>query len=220
MVLLKPTGLLLLLAASQAQHPPPPSPATARLFPIPHIATVADPTASRPLASAFQIIAPVSGINSSDVVTAAVARYMSIVPTCKPTSTGSGCAGTPITSLMILVADSSITMPDLDVDVSYTLRLDAGKGTATVSAQTPFGALYGIETFSQLVAADGTVAGDGIVIQDKPSFRHRGLTIDVGRRVAPVALVNSIIDGLGYTKVRGSGLGGWGRERAGPRAVL
>ena len=45
------------------------------------------------------------------------------------------------------------------------------------------------------------IVGDGITITDAPKFRHRGLTIDVGRRFAPIKLINSIIDGLSYTKM-------------------
>ena len=63
------------------------------------------------------------------------------------------------------------------------------------------GVLYGLETFSQLVNSQGMIVGDGITITDAPKFRHRGLTIDVGRRFAPIKLINSIIDGLSYTKM-------------------
>jgi hexosaminidase len=101
------------------------------------------------------------------------------------------------------VADPSVTVPTLDVDVSYTLTVPAAGGgdAATLTAATPFGALYGLDTFSQLVSAEGVVLGAAIAIADAPSFRHRGLTIDVGRRFAPVALVESILDGLAYSKM-------------------
>ena len=65
------------------------------------------------------------------------------------------------------------------MDVSYSIHVHAASNTATIEAQTPFGALYGLETFSQMVNSAGIVLGDGISIQDAPSFRHRGLTIDV-----------------------------------------
>ena len=99
------------------------------------------------------------------------------------------------------IKDSSPTMPTLDMDVSYAITVDVDTSTATLQANTPFGALYGLETFSQMVNAQGIILGDGISIQDTPTFRHRGLTIDVGRRFAPIDLINSIIDGLSYSKM-------------------
>jgi hexosaminidase len=165
---------------------------TAQLFPVPQSIAVSDPTATRSLSTSFQL----KTTSTNDVVVDALTRYQKLIQTSSQPASSS-----TIDTLIVTVKDDTPTMPTLDLDVSYTLHIDTDKNQATVTAHTPFGALYGIETFSQMVNQEGVVLGNGIVIQDAPSFRHRGLTIDVGRRIAPVDLVNSIIDGLGYTKM-------------------
>ena len=171
---------------------------TVNLFPVPKTATVGAPAASRAVASSFTIVTP-SG--ASDVVTQAASRYAAIIPTVGAAVDPTTQATPALTALRVQVDDSSVTTPTLDTDVSYTLTIDANSEEAELVAKTPFGALYGIDTFSQLVADDGIVYGDQIKIADAPTYRHRGLTIDVGRRFAPVPLVESIIDGLAYSKM-------------------
>jgi N-acetyl-beta-hexosaminidase len=55
------------------------------------------------------------------------------------------------------------------------------KSTTTLKAATPFGALYGLETFAQL-ARNGSLPGSRIVLTDEPRYQHRGILLDVGRR--------------------------------------
>eukprot|EP00656_Telonema_subtile_P057455 TRINITY_DN9455_c0_g1_i2.p1 TRINITY_DN9455_c0_g1~~TRINITY_DN9455_c0_g1_i2.p1 ORF type:complete len:322 (-),score=94.50 TRINITY_DN9455_c0_g1_i2:142-1107(-) len=64
---------------------------------------------------------------------------------------------------------------------------------------TVYGAMYGMESFSQLVSE--RLLSEEVAVQDAPGFRHRGLMVDTGRRFLPIPLLRSIIDGLGYTKM-------------------
>jgi len=163
-----------------------------QLFPVPQNVSITTPTSTRTLSKNFMI----KSTSNSDVVTDAINRYTAII---QP-STASPSAST-INVLNIAVDDSTPTMPTLEMDVSYTINVDIDSTTAAIHSKTPFGALYGLETFSQMVDSGGVILGDGITIQDAPAFRHRGLTIDVGRRIAPIELLNSIIDGLSYSKM-------------------
>lgn len=165
---------------------------TSQLFPVPQFITVDHPTATRSLSASFAF----ETSSKNEVVLKAITRYTNIIQ-----KTNQKKSSNTIDTLVVTVADDTPTMPTLELDVSYALRIDTDTSTAIITATTPFGALYGIETFSQMVNPDGVLLGDGIAIKDAPSFRHRGLTIDVGRRIAPIDLVNSIIDGLSYSKM-------------------
>ena len=61
-------------------------------------------------------------------------------------------AGT-VTGLSVTVESAAEDFPQLETDESYTLSVTAS-GQATLKAKTVFGALRGIETFSQLVVFD------------------------------------------------------------------
>ena len=66
----------------------------------------------------------------------------------------------------------------LGIDESYTLEIPES-GEATITAANVFGAMHGLETFSQLVEFDVTTGTYVIrnapwVINDAPRFPHRG----------------------------------------------
>ena len=82
--------------------------------------------------------------------------------------------------------------------------MDTICATATVSAATAFGALRGLETFSQLVDADKwsglyTVSASAVV--DAPRYGFRGLLVDAARHWLPPKLLLTIMDGLMYAKM-------------------
>lgn len=81
---------------------------------------------------------------------------------------------------------------------SYTLTISNGQ--ASIKAKTPYGALYGMETFSQLIV-DGSLVNNTVNISDKPKYNHRGLMLDTGRRYFPLELLYNIIDGMSYVKL-------------------
>ena len=57
-------------------------------------------------------------------------------------------------------------------------------------------------------------------IADFPSYPHRGLLVDAGRRFVPVALLYNFIDNLAYSKVRHLALRRHHVRRSQPSAVL
>jgi len=69
-----------------------------------------------------------------------------------------------------------------------------------------YGALRGLETFSQLVTFDFDSGGYVLAnapwaITDAPRFPHRGLMIDTARHFQPLASIRKIIDSLPYAKL-------------------
>src|SRR5882762_7919797 len=88
----------------------------------------------------------------------------------------------------------------LGEDESYELAItDSG---AKLTAPTPLGILYGLQTFLQLV--ETTPAGfalPAVTIKDKPRFPWRGLMIDVGRHFIPLDVLKRNLDGMAAVKL-------------------
>jgi hexosaminidase len=90
---------------------------------------------------------------------------------------------------------------DLDGETSYQYSLMISvKMGVTIHAASPYGALYGLETFSQLVE-NGCLKYAELQIEDYPRYRHRGLLIDTGRRIVPKKLLLNILDAMSYLKL-------------------
>jgi hypothetical protein len=112
-------------------------------------------------------------------LSAAVKRYKSIVffagqPTTKPETIGATIAQCSVT-----VANSTAPL-ELGMDESYTLNISLA-GVATIHAETQWGAIRALETFSQTVQWQSkpnayTVPNLPISIVDSPRFRWRGET--------------------------------------------
>jgi hexosaminidase len=121
----------------------------------------------------------------------------------KRNSSDEGAVGTILTTLQLIVESADDALTNWTVDESYALSVH--RAAAVLRAPTPFGALRGLESFYQLVAV--AVNGqlqlprDAIEIADAPTFAHRSVLIDVGRRLYPLSFVRSIIDAMSYAKL-------------------
>ncbi|WCJ19515.1 beta-hexosaminidase 1 [Euphorbia peplus] len=114
-----------------------------------------------------------------------------------------------VTRLKIVVASGSDELR-LGVDESYKLFVDKKDGQsiigeATIEANTVYGALRGLETFSQLCIFEyGTKAVQIYkapwYIQDKPRFAYRGLMLDTSRHYLPVDIIKQVIESMSYAK--------------------
>ncbi|MEZ8096869.1 family 20 glycosylhydrolase [Photobacterium swingsii] len=84
-------------------------------------------------------------------------------------------------------------------DESYQLTIT--KKQAVLTANTPYGALHGIETFLQLI--ENTPQGaqvPAVVIEDEPRFSWRGALLDTSRHFMPLDDVKRQIDGIASAK--------------------
>jgi hexosaminidase len=150
----------------------------------------------------------------SDVLAAAAKRY---IPLAFPHGWGSPGVGLPALSVVVddgvgateraarrprRADDAGALYPSLTDDESYKLRITAT--SATLKARTVWGALRGLETFSQLVTYGFDSATYEVVpctIQDAPKYPHRGLMVDSGRHFLPVATLLHVVDALPYAKL-------------------
>ena len=110
------------------------------------------------------------------------------------------------TTLRIEVAATSPTRLQHGVDESYELVLEAEGGT--LRAPTEWGALRGLETFSQLVQYLGPAAGGFVLcglplrLVDSPAHAWRGLLLDTARHYMPLrAGILPLLDAMTAVKL-------------------
>ncbi|KAH6812644.1 beta-hexosaminidase 3 [Perilla frutescens var. frutescens] len=93
-------------------------------------------------------------------------------------------------------------------DESYKLHVPAQGSPlyAHIEAQTVYGALHGLETFSQVCHYN--ISSRGILVHqvpwtvvDQPRFSYRGLLIDTSRHYQPVPVIKKVIDSMTYAKL-------------------
>jgi len=115
-------------------------------------------------------------------------------------------ASIQLTGLDISVVDADESHPQLETDESYTLTVPADGTNAKLHAQTIYGAMHGLESFSQLVMFNYTSEGYEVAnapwtLTDSPRFQHRGLMVDTARHYETIPALLEIIDSLTYAKV-------------------
>ncbi|KAJ7568634.1 hypothetical protein O6H91_01G041600 [Diphasiastrum complanatum] len=109
-------------------------------------------------------------------------------------------------ALEIIVADLNADLQH-GVDESYNLTVPDEGGVATLAAKTVWGAIHGLETFSQLIRLTKnerdaeSVIERGVVILDKPNFPHRGILLDTSRNFFSKEHILRTIRALGYNKL-------------------
>ncbi len=125
---------------------------------------------------------------------ASVPRFNEIVDRAIPhISTEDG--GSILTLYVEVSSDSTSLTQGVDSD-SYNITI--GSPITTLTANTIYGAMYGLETIAQL-STSGEMLESEIV--DSPAYQHRAFMIDTGRRFVPVDLMMSQIDAMAIFKL-------------------
>eukprot|EP00043_Microstomoeca_roanoka_P004994 m.53038 g.53038 ORF g.53038 m.53038 type:complete len:523 (-) comp12750_c0_seq1:250-1818(-) len=136
------------------------------------------------LASSFTF----SSSSMSTILLDAKRRYQAIVtPFLDPSGDLTGCV------INISSSDESLT---LQTDESYNLTVSASG--ASINAVTVYGALRGLETFSQLVDQEGI---NETQVIDFPRFHFRATMIDTSRHWYPVVVIKAHLDAMSYAKM-------------------
>ncbi|XP_031488348.1 beta-hexosaminidase 2 [Nymphaea colorata] len=107
------------------------------------------------------------------------------------------------------LAALNITVSDIDVDLqhgvdeSYQLRIPGpGDGdNGSLRAETVWGAMRGLETFSQMVWGSPAMVPAGIDVSDWPLFPHRGLLLDTSRNFYRVRDILRTIRAMSHNKL-------------------
>lgn len=88
----------------------------------------------------------------------------------------------------------------LSANEDYTLQVSPDR--IKLGAQTDLGAMHGLETLLQLLAADSSGYYFPVVqIADTPRFPWRGLLIDACRHFMPVEVIKRNLDGMALVKL-------------------
>ncbi|KAK8785317.1 hypothetical protein V5799_008318 [Amblyomma americanum] len=144
-----------------------------------------------------------------DVVTRAIVRYRNLTLPSSTTRSGiDGDRDAPanlLSSLHVGVrrhnGANNCGYPPPKANERYTLTIPAS-GDANLTSETVWGALRGLETFSQMVLARPNeryaVVNSGEV-RDFPRFSHRGILMDTARHFLPVAIIKQNLVGA-YSK--------------------
>jgi hexosaminidase len=142
---------------------------------------------------------------SSSILSDAIKRYQAVtfipIPAALPLS---GTPSAALTSLAINVLSADETLGIATYE-NYTLSIPASGGQAVLTAQSVFGAIRGLETFSQLVSWSGPGVSAYIVgscaVTDWPRFPYRSAMVDSSRHFVPLVTLRAFIDAMAYSKM-------------------
>lgn len=98
-------------------------------------------------------------------------------------------------SINVKSADTSL---EIGVDEWYRLNTSSGN-KSSLEANTVYGALRGLETFSQLV--DSNFYLTAAIVEDEPRFKYRGFLMDPVRHYYPMNLIYQFLDSMAYAKM-------------------
>lgn len=124
-------------------------------------------------------------------------------------ATGFGLPAHLLDDELLADAQNAILLTPGAADSPEGYRLEVEPGRALLTASQRVGFLHGIQTIRQLlpqqILSGGTMAGvdwtlPGVIISDAPAFGWRGLHLDVGRHVFPLAFIKKFIDMLAFYK--------------------
>ena len=145
------------------------------------------------LDSSFVFQPPSNIVKDSKAIKKAIDRYMKIIDV-------PGKAVGRINKCSLHVKEDGFSESSVvDSDESYTLVID--EANCKISGNNFFGALRGMERFTQLLnrfqnEEQIQISPTPIVITDQPRFNHRGLLIDTSRHFLPVKAIKHLIEAL------------------------
>ncbi|KAL9175715.1 hypothetical protein ABFS82_02G129500 [Erythranthe guttata] len=106
----------------------------------------------------------------------------------------------PLATLTVTVSDVASPLSH-GVNESYSLTIPCAGGAAALDAATPWGAMRGLETFSQLVYSNPSRAACGLYISDAPLFAHRGIMLDTSRNYFGIGDLLRLIRAISMNKL-------------------
>nr|AYV89273.1 beta-hexosaminidase subunit alpha isoform X1 [Tetranychus evansi] len=106
-------------------------------------------------------------------------------------------------SLKVHIDDTRCGYPKFGDNEKYSLTVPDKDASASLRAKTVWGALRGLETFSQLVYIDektGYYLINSTRIEDWPRFSYRGVMVDTARHFIPMKVLLKNLDAMSWNK--------------------
>ncbi|KAG7585892.1 Glycoside hydrolase family 20 catalytic domain [Arabidopsis thaliana x Arabidopsis arenosa] len=120
----------------------------------------------------------------------------------------SGSGGSALLQGLHVIISSSTDELEYGADESYKLVVPSPEkpSYAQLEAKSVYGALHGLQTFSQLCHLNLKKKVIEILmtpwsITDQPRFSYRGLLIDTSRHYLPLPVIKNVIDSMTYAKL-------------------
>ncbi|GMI79069.1 beta-hexosaminidase 2, BETA-HEXOSAMINIDASE 3 [Hibiscus trionum] len=138
-------------------------------------------------------------------LTPAINRYLGLVrtehyhPLVTPFVTVSASVP-PLQTLSINITNLAVPLQH-GANETYSLSISEVGETAYLTAETAWGAMRGLETFSQLVWGDPPAIPVGLYIWDAPLFAHRGIMLDTSRNYYGVEDILRTIEAMSANKL-------------------
>ncbi|XP_042479799.1 beta-hexosaminidase 2-like [Macadamia integrifolia] len=156
------------------------------------------------LSPTFTIFLP-PPLNIHPYLSPAAARYHSLILSEHYNPIVTPSINLTTTNLPLQILTLSVTDPSAPlyhgVDESYTLTIPTIGSSANLTAITVWGAMRGLETFSQLVWGNPPRVATGLDIWDAPLFGHRGVLLDTARNYYGVGDIMRTIQAMSYNKL-------------------
>ena len=164
------------------------------IWPLPSTYTIS-PSLDLNIDNSFNI----TTTSTSLILQNAINRYMNEIifihrPDTNPT--------TSLVSSLLITTKSSDETLQFGIDESYELNVKIGESTLT--SNTIYGALKGLETFSQLVLYNftfGYYQTSTSMITDLPRFKWRGILIDTSRHYQSIKSIKKLLQSMTYAKL-------------------
>ncbi|XP_065050975.1 beta-hexosaminidase subunit beta-like [Rhopilema esculentum] len=132
----------------------------------------------------------------SEILKSALKRYKGLL---FPKKEGEQASGKVIRELVVNVKTKQENL-DINMDESYELSVEAP--ASHLSANTIWGTLRGLETFSQIIYINknNKYLARKTKVKDWPRFKHRGFLIDTSRHYLPLKTLYKFLDAMAYSK--------------------
>ncbi|XP_064461099.1 beta-hexosaminidase subunit beta-like [Ornithodoros turicata] len=146
----------------------------------------------------------VTSVRSCDIITDALHRYRALIRSTADRNARPADGLPVLDSLEVKVANYEIrdcSYPYEDADESYVI--DITKGNKVLKANTTWGVLRGLETFTHLIYTDEeglTCFINETYIEDSPRYTFRSILIDTARHFLPTWLIKQNLDAMSYNK--------------------
>ncbi|KAF8005902.1 hypothetical protein BT93_K0247 [Corymbia citriodora subsp. variegata] len=108
--------------------------------------------------------------------------------------------GPTLQTLVVLVNDLAAPLSH-GVNESYSLSIPTSGDKASLIAETVWGAMRGLETFSQLVWGKPSWVAVGVDVRDWPIFSYRGILLDTSRNYYKVEDILRTIGAMSANKL-------------------